>query len=240
MVSARPYLTCVRHVRTGPVGNDFCYQGIAWLVDLDGTDPLPRWLSPIVAFRARDHLGDPRGSWRENLIAFAAAEGITIGNGPIQAFTGARTLGYAFDPITLYWCRDASGELTCVIAEVRNTYGERHVYLIRPDERGGALADKAMYVSPFNDVDGHYRLHVPPPSPDVDVRIVLHRDGQPPFVTTWSGAPARSTAALALALVRAPLSAQLVTARIHWQGVKLWLRRLPVVARPHHDPQEAV
>lgn len=239
-MSARPYLTSVRHIRTGPVGNDFRYAGVAWLVDLDGGSPMPRWCRPIIDFRARDHLGDPDASWRENLIAFAAAEGITIGDGPIQAISGARTLGYAFDPITLYWCRSASGSLTCVIAEVRNTYGDRHVYVVRPDERGGACTDKAMYVSPFNDVTGYYRLHVPPPSPELDVRIVLHRVGQPPFVTTWTGRPARSGTGLALALLRAPLSAQLVTARIHWQGVKLWLRRLPIVARPQHDPQEAV
>lgn len=239
-MSARPYLTSVRHVRGGHVSNDFRYRGVAWLIDLDGTAPVPRWLRPIVDFRAGDHLGDPGIPWRENVIAFAETQGITIGDGPIQACSGARTLGYAFDPITLYWCRDASGSLTCVIAEVRNTYGDRHVYVVKPDERGSARTAKAMYVSPFNDVSGYYRLHVPPPSPELDVRIVLHREGHPPFVTTWSGSPARSPAALALTLVRAPLSAQLVTARIHWQGVKLWLRRLPIVARPQHDPQEAV
>ncbi|PWJ24669.1 hypothetical protein ATK17_0768 [Branchiibius hedensis] len=240
MVSARPYLTSVRHIRTGRVANDFRYAGVAWLVDLDGTDPLPRWLSAFVGFRAGDHLGDPRATWRDNLITFAASQGVTIGDGPIQAMSGARTLGYAFDPITLYWCHDASGSLTCVIAEVRNTYRDRHVYLVRPDERSAARTDKAMYVSPFNDVSGYYQLHVPPPAPELDVRIVLHRSGHPPFVTTWAGTPARSMCQLALAMVRAPLSAQLVTARIHWQGVKLWLRRLPVVVRPRHHPQEAV
>lgn len=239
-MSARPYLTSVRHIRTGPVVNDFRYRGIAWLIDLDGTDPLPRWLSPIIAFRARDHLGGRGASWRDNVIAYAATEGITVGDGPIRAMSGARTMGYAFDPITLYWCFDRAGSLTCVIAEVRNTYGDRHVYLVRPDDRGSARADKAMYVSPFNDVTGYYQLSLPPPAPDLDVRIVLHRDGQPPFVTTWAGAPATSRPALLLALLRAPLSAQLVTARIHWQGVKLWLRRLPIVARPQHQPQEAV
>lgn len=240
MVSARPYLTSVRHIRTAPVANDFRYAGVAWLVDLDGTTPLPRWLAPVLSFRSRDHLGDPRGTWRNNVIAFAAAQGVTVGDGPIRAMSGARTLGYAFDPITLYWCHDASDSLTCVIAEVRNTYGDRHVYLVRPDERGAARVDKAMYVSPFNDTSGYYQLSVPAPAPGLDVRIVLHRDGQLPFVTTWTGSPARSPAGVLLALVRAPLAAQLVTARIHWQGVKLWLRRLPIVHRPQHHPQEAV
>ena len=239
-MSVRPYLTSVRHIRTGPVTNDFRYRGVAWLVDLDEAAPVPRWLASIVRFRAGDHLGDPGASWRDNVIAFAAARGITIGDGPIRAMSGARTLGYAFDPITLYWCHDRAGSLTCVIAEVRNTYGDRHVYLVRPDARGRARTDKAMYVSPFNDVSGYYQLSVPAPAPNLDVRIVLHRDGQPPFVTTWSGEPATSRSELLLAVARAPLSAQLVTARIHWQGVKLWLRRLPIVARPKHQPQEAV
>lgn len=239
-MSAVPYLTRVRHVRSGPVSNDFSYPGLAWLVDLDSRRIGPRWLGPVVRFRAADHLGDPRARWRDNVIAFAATQGLTVGNGPIRAVTGARTLGYAFDPITVYWCHEPSGLLQCVIAEVRNTYGDRHVYLVTPDQRGDATIDKAMYVSPFNDTTGRYQLHVPPPEPTLDVRITLHRNGERPFVTRWSGKPATGYQDVLVATLRAPLAAHLVTARIHWQGVKLWLRRLPVVPRPHHDPQEAV
>lgn len=238
-MNARPYLTSVRHVRGGPVVNDFRYPGVAWLVDVSEDEPGPRWLRPIVGFRASDHLGDPRKSWRHNVVAFAAAQGVTVGQGPIRAMTGARTTGYAFDPITIYWCYEASGAVQCVIAEVRNTYGDRHVYLVHPED-GAARTDKAMYVSPFNDTSGQYRMSVPAPAPDLDVRITLHRQGQRPFVTAWSGRPVQGWRDRTLLVLRAPLAAQWVTARIHWQGVKLWLRRLPIVPRPHHRPQEAV
>lgn len=239
-MTARPYLTRVRHVRSGPVRNDFDYPGVAWLVELDGPPAGPRWLRPIIGFRSADHLGDSRNSWRDNVIAFAASHGVRVGDGPIRAMTGARTLGYAFDPITVYWCHHPSGEVQCVVAEVRNTYGDRHAYLVTPDPHGAAGTEKAMYVSPFNGTTGHYQLHVPAPQPALDVRITLHRKGERPFVTRWTGRPAAGWRDVLTLAVRAPLAAQLVTARIHWQGVKLWARRLPVLPRPRHEPQEAV
>ena len=68
----------------------------------------------------------------------------------------ARFLGYVFDPLTVFWCFAADGSLRCVVAEVHNTYGERHAYLLRPEADGTAEVGKEFYVSPFNDVSGRY------------------------------------------------------------------------------------
>ena len=64
------------------------------------------------------------------------------------------SLGHVFDPLTVFWCFDSGGDLACVVAEVHNTYGERHAYLLRPDHSGTARTGKELYVSPFNDVSG--------------------------------------------------------------------------------------
>ena len=74
--------------------------------------------------------------------------------------TTARTLGYVFNPITVFWAYDRAGDRTAVVAEVHNTYGGRHAYLLRPDRAGYAEADKALYVSPFYPADGRYQIHV--------------------------------------------------------------------------------
>ncbi|MDJ0429145.1 DUF1365 family protein, partial [Rhodococcus fascians] len=70
--------------------------------------------------------------------------------GTVTALLNARVLGYVFNPLSVYWCHDVDGSLRCVIAEVHNTYGQRHSYLIRPDGSDRAEVDKQFYVSPFN------------------------------------------------------------------------------------------
>ena len=70
----------------------------------------------------------------------------------------ARVLGHVFDPLSVFWCYDSSGRLACVVAEVHNTYGERHAYLLQPDEAGTAVTGKDFHVSPFFDVTGTYEL----------------------------------------------------------------------------------
>ncbi|KNX36818.1 hypothetical protein VV01_06110 [Luteipulveratus halotolerans] len=236
----RLLLTQVRHTRTAPVRDDFTYAGCAWLVEPSTSHEMPWWQRPFVTFGVADHLGDPRACWHDNVVRFAETQGLDLDGCRVLALTGARSLGHAFDPLTIYWCWDRDDALVAVIAEVRNTYGERHAYLVRPDSRGRASAEKALYVSPFNDVSGHYAMSVPPPTAaGVDIRITLHRDGHPPFVTSWRGRPARPRDAPRV-LLRLPLAPHVVTLRIRLRGVRLWLRRVPVQPRPAHHRQEAV
>ena len=75
----------------------------------------------------------------------------------------ARVLGYVFNPLTVFWCHRADGALACVVAEVHNTYRQRHAYLLRTDDRGRAQVPKRFYVSPFYPVDGGYRMCLPEP-----------------------------------------------------------------------------
>ncbi|PTR31753.1 hypothetical protein C8K36_101787 [Rhodococcus sp. OK519] len=235
------YRTAIRHVRTAPLRNAFCYRSYSWLVDIDHLPSLPRILAPLAGFASADHLGDLSWSLRQNVDAFLAAHGIDLEGGKVLMLTNARVFGYVFNPLSVFWCHDADNRPVCVIAEVHNTYGERHCYLLRPDDRGNARAVKAFYVSPFNDVDGEYRMRLPTPGEALHVGISLERAGQPPFVATVVGerrdATPREVLRAALAVPIAPLR---VAAQIRWQGIRLWARGLPVRQRPAHRRQEAV
>ncbi|MDQ0869155.1 DUF1365 family protein [Arthrobacter sp. V1I9] len=240
-MSAAIYRTSISHVRRTPLKNAFTYRSYSWFVDVDRLPRLPFLLRPLAVFRAGDHLGDPDATIRSNVERYLRAQGIEPDGGPIHMLTSARVLGYVFNPLTLFWCYRSAGELECVVAEVHNTYGERHCYLLRTDPAGRAAVPKAFYVSPFNEVDGQYRMKVPAPGERLGVSIVLDREGHRPFVAAMDGTRRPATLpnilAAALAVPAAPL---LVSALIRVQGIKLWARRLPVVARPHHPSQEAV
>jgi DUF1365 family protein len=232
----------IAHTRTTPVRNQFRYRSYLWLVDLDHL-PRPTWPVRLLAgFRTTDHLGDPAGSIRQNLDAYLATQGIELSGGSVRMLTAARVFGYVFNPLSVYWCHDPAGALVCVVAEVHNTYGGRHCYLLRTDERGGAEVEKDFYVSPFEPARGAlYRMSLPEPGEALDLTITLHRPGAAPFVAGVRGRrhPVSTRTLLRLGL-RYPLAPLMVTARIRWQGIRLLIRGLRVVRRPDPIKQEAV
>jgi DUF1365 family protein len=227
----------ITHARTAPLRNVFTYHSYQWLVDLD---QLPRGPRLLAGFDTRDHLGDPDRSIRENLDRFLRERGVEAG-GRVMMLAHARVLGYVFNPLTVYWCHRADDTLACVVAEVHNTYGQRHAYLLHTDERGRAQLPKEFYVSPFYPVDGRYQMSLPEPGERLSLSVVLGRPDGHSFTASVHGRGVPATArALITAAVRHPASTATVAARIRWQGVKLYLRGLRVVPRPAHLPQEGV
>jgi DUF1365 family protein len=240
-VRAQLYDAVVRHVRIQTLHRAFAHRVYLWLVDLDALPALPGWLRPFARFSARDHLGDPTRTIRRNLDTYLATQGVDLHGGRVLMLANARVLGYVFNPLTVYWCHRADGELECVVAEVHNTYHERHCYLLRPDATGRAGTDKRFYVSPFLTVAGDYRMVLPVPDRRLRLSITLRQDGEPAFVATLVGTRHPATPATLLRmLLRHPLVPQRTTALIRRHGIALWWRRLPVVPRPTHAPQEGV
>lgn len=224
------YETTISHTRRRPWRRRFTNRSHTWVVDLDD---LPDH-GVLGRFEARDHLGARDRSIRDNVVRFLRAEGIEIQTGKIFMAAQARAFGYCFNPISVFWCHDESGRRVATVVEVHNTYGERHAYLVHPDEQGRATTPKAMYVSPFHGTDGHYDLVVAPPT-DGSLQIVVE-------LTSDDGA--RFSAALRGRRTRtSPLRAAPATLRgsvlIRVHGIVLWLRRLPVRPRPAHS-QEGV
>ena len=226
--TAGVYATTIRHTRRTPWHRSFTHRSHTWLVDLDR---LPDH-GVLGRFEARDHLGDPALSIRENLAAFLARHGVELGAGRVWLAAHPRALGYCFNPISVFWVSPEHGE-PCVVVEVHNTYGDRHAYLVHPDAAGRARTDKAMYVSPFHGTDGWYDLAVPVPHERLDVAVTLHSDDGAVFSASLTGT--RSTHGAVRAAPAALRGALLI--RLH--GVALWLRRLPVRPRPDHH-QEGV
>lgn len=234
----------VTHHRLGPIRHAFRHSVYQWLIDLDAVPQQPWYLMPFASFSAADHLGDPNHSIKTNVEFFLSSNGITLGESSrIVMLAGARVLGHVFDPLSVFWCFDAHNTLVCIVAEVHNTYAERHAYLLHPDPSGVATTEKAFHVSPFFDVTGRYKLHFTLSPEVVSSTVILHsRAGEGAiFAATFRGHPTPATrSAVATQLIRKPLMPQQVSAMIRVHGVLLWLRRLPVRRRPHHQPQQGV
>lgn len=219
----------VAHTRRAPLRNRFRNTTHLWLVDLDD---LPDH-GVLGRFVARDHLGDPDRTIRENVEAFLATEGVVVTGGRILMAANARALGHCFNPITVFWCFDSSGGLAATVVEVHNTYGDRHAYVVHPDTRGRAMVAKQMYVSPFHGTDGRYEITAPVPGARLQIAVRLVTGDGAVFDAALQGRPTRARP------LRAAPSALLGSIRIRAHGVRLWARRLPVQPRPTHH-QEGV
>ena len=240
LVTGALYEGQVMHARprTEAAPYTFQYGVYMWLVDLDRPPRLPSLLSPLGRIRSRDHLGDPKQTIRENLEAFLAAQAVALDGGRILMLTNARAFGHVFNPLTVYWCYGEDERVRCVVAEVHNTYGERHCYLLRPDERGRAEAGKAFYVSPFLSVDGRYRMTFSEPAERLSIQMELVQDGRRVFQASLTGRRRALTGGQLLRLTaRYPFMTARVTALIHYNGVKLRLRGVPRVRCPVRAPQ---
>ena len=238
-MTAALYPCEITHVRARPIRRAFRYRSYLWLVDLDDLPRVPLALRPLAWFRARDHLGDPASPIRANVDACLARQGISLAGGRVVMLGHAAVLGYVFNPLTLFWCHRADGTLAAVIAEVHNTYGQRHAYLLHPDGRGRAEADKDFYVSPFLPVAGRYRLHLPEPAATLRLSVTLRIDGRTVLAANVTGTRrAYTPRRLLLCALRHPWVTAQVTALIHWQGIRLAARRLPVFPRPARYAQE--
>ena len=226
------YAGHVEHVRLADRPNRFRYPMYMWLIDLDELEVLGRSLRlvgverpGVHSIRSRDHLGDPDRSIRDNLDGFLSQHGIDTTGARVSLLTNPRILGHVFNPLSVFYCRDEHDALTHVVAEVSNTHGERHCYLLCPDERGRCDVAKSFYVSPFLAPGGSYRMCFPQPGARVVARVALEQDGRRTFSATLAGRrmPLQDSTLLRM-LARHPLMTWQVSALIRRQGVGLWAR----------------
>ncbi len=234
----------VRHRRTRPVGHAFRYPAMFIRVPvhrLDGAAFGGAWFGVnrggLLGFRERDH-GDGRSDLREWIARTLADAGLRA-DGDIWLDTFPRVFGYAFKPVSFWHCHDRGGALVAIVAEVNNTFGERHCYLLASPD-GGPIrpgqtleAAKAFHVSPFCQVGGHYRFRFLQAGRRLVARIEHHDPQGPLLLTSLNGEIGPVNARrCALALVRRPLFAIAVIARIHWQALRLWVKGVPFHAKP--------
>jgi uncharacterized protein len=229
------------HGRKGPVANSFRYRVDYVLIDADrsvGPSFFSRNRRNLIAVHDRDHGGAPgtgRGAaWvREVLAADGAAAGDRL-----LLLAQPRVLGHVFNPVSFWLCEDSEGRLRSVIAEVTNTYGDRHSYLCRHED-GGPInstdtlqARKLLHVSPFQPVEGGYRFRFDIRSDRIGIWID-YSSGSGGLYTNLTGARVPMTnAALLAAALRRPLGSRRVLALIHWQALKLWWKGVTFRSRP--------
>ena len=246
------YVGQVMHQRLRPRRHRLAYDMFLFLLDLDEIDAVAARLKlfsrnrfNLFSFFNRDH-GDGSGrSLRAYVECQLKASGVEIDGGPIRLLSLPRMLGYAFNPLSVYFCHRRQGELAAILYEVNNTFGERHSYLIPVRHSGpeGLIeqhCDKRFYVSPFVGMDMHYRFRVCPPGDQVAIQIVGRDDEGPLIVANFSGKQRTLTdAALARAFLSYPLLTLKVIAGIHWEALLLWMKGIRLHARPL-PPREPV
>jgi hypothetical protein len=236
----------VMHRRRRPVENRFVYPVFFLLLNTDRLEALDSWLFAVnrrraLAFWFADHGDgrDPRLWVREQL----ARNGISDCTGAIWVQSFPRVFGFVFNPVSFWYCRRGDGSVGAIVAEVNNTFGERHCYVLTPDRQTGRFRDvrapKALYVSPFYPVRGEYRFHFNTDFDAPRVRIDYFDDGRLQLNTAvWGRARALSSSSLLAALVRQPLLTLGVIARIHWQALRLWVRGVALFDRPTRTVRE--
>lgn len=262
---SRIFSARVMHARIDPVGHQFTYPVYTYCFDLDELADIPKVISwfgyntfrPISMYD-RDYLRDESPtsagkSIKEGLLVELRAQGCVEHIQRVELITSARFLHYAFNPVSFYFCYGTDGKIRYHVAEINNTYGERHIYVLGSPaapavpSAGSSHSQakhyrtgKDFFVSPFFNVEGEYDFYFGDLSAALDVRINVVKNGKTVFVSRISGEGAELTPRnIARTIVRFPCSVLLTIPRIYWQAQVLrFVKKLPMLDKP--EPMSAM
>ena len=241
----RLYVGEVMHMRLRPFQHQFRYRVFTALFDIDRLETAERRLLKIdrwglFSFRRKDH-GARDGSdlrpWVERHLAKAGLAPPSR----IMLLSMPRFLGYAFNPLSVFFCYDAKGALESIVYEVKNTFGDQIPYAVDAREASDAKRHehpKEMFVSPFIEMNQTYRFTVAAPDDRLAIRIKQGdgTEGGDWLIATQNGERrALSDAVLGKLVFSHPLAAFKVFAAIHWQALKLWLKGARFIRYPGED-----
>lgn len=236
------YTGNVLHERLRPRVHRLNYRVFSLLLDLDELAALRLPLlginrAGLFSFQERDH-GDGVTPLRRWVAERLVEGGIADDGGRVELLCYPRILGFVFNPLSVYFCRDRGGRLVAILYEVHNTHGERHTYVLPAGNEPVVRHDapKQFFVSPFMPMDCVYRFRIAPPGPRVAVSI-LEDDAEGLLLrASFTGRrEPLDNRALARLFVRYPLMTLKVVAGIHWEAIKLLLKGMRI-----HDHAPAV
>jgi uncharacterized protein len=254
MSAASLYRGKVMHARMKPKAHRFSYKVYSLFIDIGKLEEADKQ-SPLfsvnrfnlLAFHEGD-FGDGRARGLRDYVDRALAQaGLTKKCAKVQVLCYPRLLGFAFNPLAIYYCFDAGGALRALIYEVRNTFGQKHSYVapLTAAETGapGARQERAklFYVSPFLDMAMTYRFRLSAPAENLHVRILETDAEGPVLAATFSGTrEPLTTASLLRSVLAVPLLTFKVVAGIHYEALKLWWKGVSFKPRPAPPPARSV
>jgi DUF1365 family protein len=237
------YVGSVTHRRLRPRQHNFRYRAFWILLDLSELDQLShklRWFSynrpNLFSLYDTDHGDGTVTPLRSQVERWLAETRLDLADGSIELLCMPRTLGYCFNPLSIYFCRDARGALAALIYEVHNTFGERHSYIIPVEHSEPVLrqrCSKAFYVSPFMDMGLQYEFRVASPDERIAVAIRVNAATGPVLNAVLAGERRElNDRTLSRVFLAMPAITWKVTAAIRWEALHLWLKGIRVRQRP--------
>ncbi|MEJ6398330.1 DUF1365 domain-containing protein [Yoonia sp. 208BN28-4] len=237
------------HGRRGAVKNAFRYSIDYVLLDAEadvaGPSLFKRNGAGVMSLHDSDHGGTRKaGSGAKWVREVLAAHDLDM-TGRIDLLAQPRLLGHVFNPVSFWLCHDDAGVLRVVIAEVSNTFGDRHSYLCHHDDmreitKADTLeAQKIFHVSPFQPIEGGYTFRYDIQSDSIHI-IIDYSRGNGGLIATLKGARKPMTnGSILWSAIRRPFGSRRVLTLIHWQAIKLWWKKATFRSRPE-PPQNEV
>jgi DUF1365 family protein len=231
------------HHRLEPLKNRFVYRIFMFHLDLDELDSLHRALRlfsmnrfNVFALRDSDHMNFGKGTIKENVLEYLRRNGIDLAGGRIELVTNVRMFGYVFNPVSFYYCYDAAGNPVCAVPEVGNTFGELKPYLLGAQDRTeNGFRKKTLkyfYVSPFIELDTTFDFNLGLPGEKLHITIDDHQNGKKFFLSAVTGVRKElNDIRLLWYVFRFPFITLQVITLIHWQALKLYMRKLPFLRK---------
>jgi len=237
----------VMHHRFSPKEHRFAYRIFMFYLDLDELEELDARLrffsyqkSNVYAFREEDHLLFGARNVKEGIGTYLKENGLERPTGKIQLLTLPRVFGYTFNPVSFYFCQDATNREICAVAEVGNTFAEKKPFLLTQRKEGFPRVwherrTKHFYVSPFLEHDLEFDFQLRQPGEKLALEIDDYKSQERVLHTTLTGERRELTDRRLLSLTaRYPLVTLKVIAGIHWEAWRLWLKGLPYCGKTEH------
>jgi len=246
------YRARVMHNRLEPKKHRFHYDVFMFWLDLDELQEVARKIKligfnrfNIFSWRDSDHVQLPKEdpdrtrSTRQQLEIYLEENGVRETPARIMLLTNLRTWGHQFNPVSFYFCYDKNDQPFCCVAEVRNTYHEMKLYLLDGSKFDGKQfhlrVPKYFYVSPFIDHDAEFDFQLAVPGEKLNLRIDDYKHEKRFFISTLSGSRKELTnGRVLLYALRFPLITVQVIGLIHWNALKLWLKKIPFHRKAAH------
>lgn len=248
------YKGSISHKRRGKSANRFRYSLFMMLLDLDELDTVfdDYWFwstkgAALARLRRSDHYGDPSRPLKDCVRDLVAAKTGQRPAGRIELLTHLSYFGHCFNPLSVYYCYDEHDDLHDVVLEVSNTpWGDQHCYVLGHNDNLSRqhhryAFNKDFHVSPFMPLDMEYACRLTPPSDRLYIALDNYREGDKVFGShlTLDRKPLTHKN-MALTLARDPLMTLRVVGLIHWQALKLWLKRAPYYSYTRKSEKEGL